>query len=112
MINAMSNEHGTFYCSRNVSHDINLQAYLGRSIKIEEAKKKVIQYKKSNNGSADHIIEIPLEQFLLDKQESESYKQLNSLQILKGNNDMYGYTSICTCFMIFVNEKLVKINKS
>jgi hypothetical protein len=46
---------------------------LGRQIKIEEARKKANVYKKSS-VSSEHIIEIPLEQFLLDKSEVESYK--------------------------------------
>ena len=55
------------------------------------------------------IIQMPIEQFILDKQEIESYKQLRTLTIDKS---LKSYTAFCKTFMIFTNEKEVNISKS
>ena len=52
---------------------------------------------------------MPIEQFILDKNEIESYKQLKVLTIDKS---LKSYTAFCKSFMIFVNEKEVNISKS
>ena len=52
---------------------------------------------------------MPIEQFVLDKNEIESYKQLKVLTIDKS---LKSYTAFCKSFMIFVNEKEVNISKS
>ena len=54
-------------------------------------------------------IYLPIEQFIIDKQEIESYKQLKVLTIDKS---LKTYTAFCKSFMIFVNEKEVNISKS
>jgi hypothetical protein len=52
---------------------------------------------------------MPIEQFIIDKHEIESYKQLKVLTIDKS---LKSYTAFCKSFMIFVNEKEVNISKS
>ena len=52
---------------------------------------------------------MPIEQFILDKNEIESYKQIKVLTIDKS---LKSYTAFCKSFMIFVNEVEVKVSKS
>jgi len=52
---------------------------------------------------------MPIEQFVVDKQEIESYKQLKVLTIDKS---LKSYTAFCKSFMIFINEKEVNVGKS
>lgn len=55
------------------------------------------------------MIQMPIEQFVVDKQEIESYKQLKVLTIDKS---LKSYTAFCKSFMIFINEKEVNVGKS
>jgi hypothetical protein len=50
-----------------------------------------------------------IEQFVQDKNEIESYKQLKVLTIDKS---LKSYTAFCKSFMIFINDKEVNISKS
>ena len=52
---------------------------------------------------------MPIEQFVVDKQEIESYKQLKVLTIDKS---LKSYTAFCKSFMLFINEKEVNVGKS
>jgi hypothetical protein len=52
---------------------------------------------------------MPIEQFILDKNEIESFKQLKVLTIDKS---VKNYTAFCKSFMVFVNEVEVNISKS
>mmetsp|Transcript_1279 Transcript_1279/g.2313 ORF Transcript_1279/g.2313 Transcript_1279/m.2313 type:complete len:150 (-) Transcript_1279:291-740(-) len=93
------------YCTETVYTNLNathLQAYLGR-----EAAHKAIQPKNYFKSPEDkYIIQLPIEQFLLNKSEHETFKQLKILTIDK---QMTSYTAFCKAFMIFTNEKEVSI---
>lgn len=52
---------------------------------------------------------MPIEQFIQEKDEIESYKQLKVLTIDKS---LKSYTAFCKSFMLFINDKEVNIQKS
>ena len=52
---------------------------------------------------------MPIEPFILDTQEKESYKQITHLTINKLETD---YTSFCKVFVLFVSEKEINCGKS
>ena len=81
---------------------VNIQAYLGKMAYHSEI--KPTEYRKE--VSDPMIIQMPIDQFVIDKEEHESYQQLKVLTIDKR---LKNYTCFCKAFMIFVNEKEVKI---
>jgi len=81
----------------------HLQAYLGREPAPNEHLKP-IDYRKNKEDPL--VITLPLEEFIKDKSETESFKQLNVLTI---NKTIKNYTAFCKAFMIFSNEKEVSI---
>ena len=55
------------------------------------------------------VIQMPIEQYIVDKKEVESFKQL---QVLTIDKRITSYTCFAKAFMIFVSEKEVACSKS
>jgi len=84
----------------------HLQAYLGR----EPVPMQTLRPRDYRKNSEDPlVIQLPIEDFISDKGETESFKQLSVLTIDKR---LTNYTAFCKVFMIFANEKKVNIQKS
>lgn len=81
----------------------HLQAYLGRE-PLQPTSLKPYDYRKNKEDPL--VIHLPQEDFIKDKSESESFKQLNVLTI---NKTIKNYTAFCKAFMVFSNEKEVTI---
>ena len=61
---------------------------------------------KSNDVN---VLRVPFEQFIVDKSEEESYKQLGELVI---HNMSWGYSCFVSGFVLFVSEREIKCAKS
>ena len=55
------------------------------------------------------VLSMPIDQFLTNKKEEETYKQITKLTINRINCN---YTCMVKSFMIFVNEKEINVSKS
>ena len=64
-------------------------------------------YYKDKNSPLE--VELPLEQFLTNKDEVETFKQLTSISI---ENQVNGCTCPCNVFMTFINHKEINCKKS
>lgn len=84
---------------------INLQAYIGRNASHEDL--VLSQYRK--NSYDPMVLFLPVEQFVQDKTEVETYKQITELTI---NNMNLHYTCLCKAFAVFANEKEINCSKS
>ena len=94
---------GTAYPKKNAVH---LQAYVGRqAAHLHDIRPR--DFRK--NVEDPNVIQMPIEQFIQDKSEIESYKQLKVLTIDKS---LKSYTAFCKSFMLFINDKDVNISKS
>lgn len=96
------------YSSLNVQPSVtsvHLQAYLGREV----AHQLVTPNHFLKNASNPYVLQMPIEQFVLDKEEQESFKQIKILTIDKR---IMNYTAFCKTFMLFTNEKEVSIQSS
>lgn len=82
-----------------------MQAYLGRNAFHGVLKPQ--EYRK--NPHDPMVLHLPVEQFLTDKGESETYKQVTSL-IIKNVN--INYTCPCKAFVVFASEQEVNCAKS
>lgn len=55
------------------------------------------------------VIELPIDKFIQDKNEIESFKQIKKLSINMSNN---GCTCFCKVFMLFVSYSEIKCDNS
>ena len=99
----------TYVChSSKVPKNSNIQAYLGRRVIVDPVTVNPKLFKVHSDENPN-IISVPYENYLADKQEEETMKQLGSLVI---HNMPTGYTCFVQSFAIFVSEKEIKISKS
>jgi hypothetical protein len=82
-----------------------LQAYVGR--KASHGKLELSELRK--NPYDNKVLWLPIETYLNDKTEEETFKQITSLSINRLNVD---YTCLCKSFVMFINDKEINCAKS
>lgn len=101
------------YCSGDIAdpleNGINIQAYLGQECKIDSNQYLSMTAHRKDPENNPLEVELPLEQFLTNKNEIESFKQLTSVKVDMQNN---GCTCFCSVFMAFVCHREINCRKS
>lgn len=92
--------------STRVQTNSNIQAYLGRKIAISQSQLVPKNFKLPGDNNT---ILIPFQQFIADKSEEETYKQISELVI---HNMGWGYTCFVSAFAVFVSEREINTASS
>lgn len=89
--------YSTRYITDMLKNPVHIQAYGGRDAVFTHT--PIPQFKDPDNQM---IIRVPVERFLRNKEQPESFKQLTGMKVDKR---ITHYTCICNYFMVFVSDK-------
>ena len=84
---------------------VNIQAYVGRRAELTYTAPATFRVKPMDKM----VMKIPIENYILNSDEQETYKQLTKVVVNKEN---VSYTCFCKCYMLFVSDKEVDCLKS
>jgi hypothetical protein len=90
--------HSTRQITEPSQNPVHIQAYGGRQA-VYNNTKALSTYKP--DPSNHMVLDIPIDSFLLDKEENETFKQLTGIKI---DQRITHYTCLCNYFMIFVSD--------
>ena len=90
---------------KEMEKGVNIQTYLGR-----EAQHGMLNLSEIRKVPTDpRVLQLSIEQYLTEKEEEETYKQITSISVVRLNTH---YTCLTSAFAIFVSEKEINVTKS
>lgn len=90
---------------KELQKGVILQAYIGR--KASHGQLVISEMRK--NPYEPMVLQLPIDRYVHDKNEVETFKQITSLTINRLN---IHYTCLCKSFVLFINDKEINCAKS